>query len=178
MLRGSHELSFCGCHHLWIIWISSDHAKGLRPRPWQRTNEETILYCGGTSDAATSPYHCSLCYLMTFYSLKRPYLSFKNNTGWTHGYTYGLTDKPMDRRTDGWNMHRKRWKYWKDITWVGKNYNVIWLVFLDATMHLYRKSCPSVRLSRVMFERRIWPFLKVKSHQMTSQTMIRWVTMK
>ena len=35
-----------------------------------------------------------------------------------------------------------------------------------------KKSCPSVRLSRVMFERQIWPFLKVKSHQVTSQTMI------
>ena len=60
--------------------------------------------------------------------------------------------------------------------------------FLDATTHLYKRSCPSVRpsvrrsvhrsvglsvrLSRVIFERRIWPFLKVESHQMTSQTMI------
>ena len=34
----------------------------------------------------------------------------------------------------------------------------------------------SVRPSRVIFKRRVWPFLKVKSHEMTSQTMIRWVT--
>ena len=44
--------------------------------------------------------------------------------------------------------------------------------FLDATMHLYKKLCPSVRRSvrpsRVIFEWRIWPFLSVKSHQMTS----------
>ena len=47
--------------------------------------------------------------------------------------------------------------------------------FLDATTHLYKRSCPSVRrsirpstcLSHVIFARWILPFLRVKSHQMT-----------
>ena len=41
--------------------------------------------------------------------------------------------------------------------------------FLDATAHLYKRSCPSVRPSPVIFERRIWLFLRVK-------TMVQWVT--
>ena len=58
--------------------------------------------------------------------------------------------------------------------------------FLDATTHLYKRSCPSVRrsvrpsvrLSRIIFEPRIWPVLRVKSHQMTSKSMVQWVTIK
>ena len=48
----------------------------------------------------------------------------------------------------------------------------IQLKFLDATTHLYKRSCPSVCPSvcpsRVIFERRIWPFLRVKIHHMMS----------
>ena len=40
------------------------------------------------------------------------------------------------------------------------------LPFLDATTHLYKRLCrcvgPSVGPSRVIFDQRIWPFLKVK----------------
>ena len=69
-----------------------------------------------------------------------------------------------------------------DVIIVGKSTANLsfFLVFLDATTHLYKRSCPSVRpsvgpsvrpsvrMSRVIFERRIWPFLKVKGLQMTS----------
>ena len=44
-------------------------------------------------------------------------------------------------------------------------------VLLDATTHLYKRSCSSVRLSDgpspVIFEHRIWPFMKVKSNRLT-----------
>ena len=48
--------------------------------------------------------------------------------------------------------------------------------FLDAPSHLYMRLCPSVgpsvrpsvRMSRVIFDGRIWPFLRVKSQQTTS----------
>ena len=33
---------------------------------------------------------------------------------------------------------------------------------------------PSVRLSRLIFERRIWPLLRVKCRQLTSWSMIQW----
>ena len=37
--------------------------------------------------------------------------------------------------------------------------------FLDATKkHLYKRLGPSVRRTRVIFERQIWSFLRVKSH--------------
>ena len=46
--------------------------------------------------------------------------------------------------------------------------------FLDTPSHIYKRSCPSVRPSvrpsvgpsRVIFERRIWPILRIRSHQM------------
>ena len=41
-------------------------------------------------------------------------------------------------------------------------------LFLDATSHLYKRSCPSVPPSRVIFERRKSRFLRLERLQMTN----------
>ena len=43
---------------------------------------------------------------------------------------------------------------------------------------VHRFICLSVHLSRVIFIRWIWPFFRVKVHQVISQSMVQWVMMK
>ena len=56
--------------------------------------------------------------------------------------------------------------------------NSVQLVKWDCTHHLRPSEGPSVGPPQIIFERRMWPFLKVKSHQMISQTIVQGVAMK